>query len=80
MPARHSRPSLTGPVLALDLGATNARAAVVMPDGRVRARRAGNTPRDAGRDAIDEGEAGDTLVRVGYTFETIGFLIRRRDA
>lgn len=43
---------LSGPVLALDLGATNARAAVVTSDGRVHARRAGATPKAAGREAI----------------------------
>ncbi|MEX1294982.1 MAG: ROK family protein [Candidatus Limnocylindrales bacterium] len=43
---------LSGPVLALDLGATNARAAVVDPTGGLHARRAGATPRGAGRDAV----------------------------
>jgi glucokinase len=52
MPATLARPSPRGPVLALDLGATNARAAVVTPDGEVHARRAGATPRSDGRAAI----------------------------
>ena len=43
---------LTGPVLALDLGGTNARAAVVLPDGRVVSRQAGPTPIADGRDAV----------------------------
>ena len=43
---------MQGPVLALDLGATNARAAVVTPDGKVHARQAGAWPRDAGRPAV----------------------------
>ncbi len=43
---------LRGPVLALDLGATNARAAVVTPDGAVHARQAGATPKADGRVAI----------------------------
>jgi glucokinase len=45
---------LNGPVLALDLGATNARAAVVTPRGEVRAKHAGATPRADGRAAILE--------------------------
>ena len=52
MPTNHSAPNLIGPVLALDLGATNARAAVVMPDGRVHARQAGAWPKAAGRQAV----------------------------
>ena len=43
---------LNGPVLALDLGATNARAAVVAPNGTVGAREAGATPKSEGRAAI----------------------------
>lgn len=43
---------LSGPVLALDLGATNARAAVVTPDGAVYARHAGATPKADGRPAV----------------------------
>ena len=54
MPTSHARSTLRGPVLALDLGATNARAAIVTPQGEVRARRAGATPRSDGRDAIVE--------------------------
>ena len=46
--------NLSGPVLALDLGATNARAAVVTPEGNVHARHAGATPRTGGRDAVVE--------------------------
>lgn len=47
-PARRPR----GPVLALDLGATNARAAVVTPDGRLAGRGAGSIPVESGRDAV----------------------------
>jgi glucokinase len=36
----------------LDIGGTNARAAVVMPDGRVAARAAGTTPMAQGRDVV----------------------------
>jgi len=54
MSARRPRPLLQGPVLALDLGGTNARAAVVTPDGRVAVRRAGPTPMGEGRDAVLE--------------------------
>jgi len=54
MPANYSKTTLAGPVLALDLGGTNARAAVVMPDGRVTARRAGSTPMAAGLPAVIE--------------------------
>jgi glucokinase len=39
-------------VLALDLGATNARAAVVTPEGIVHARNAGPMPMAEGRDAV----------------------------
>lgn len=46
------RTQLPGPVLALDLGGTNARAAVVMPDGMVTLRDAGPTPMAEGRDAV----------------------------
>ena len=52
MPTNHSLTKLSGPVLALDLGATNARAAVVSPDGELTARHAGATPKTEGRDAI----------------------------
>lgn len=52
MPTTHVARTPRGPVLALDLGATNARAAVVTPDGQVQARHAGPTPRADGRDAI----------------------------
>jgi glucokinase len=45
---------LRGPVLALDLGATNARAAVVTADGRVLARRAGPAPFHLGAGAVVE--------------------------
>lgn len=37
-------PSPSGPVLALDLGGTNARAAVVLPDGTLASRQASATP------------------------------------
>ncbi len=43
---------LAGPVLALDLGGTNARAAVVVPDGRVSARHSGATPMTDGTRAV----------------------------
>ena len=43
---------LSGPVLALDLGATNARAAVVSTAGEVSSRYAGAWPKDAGRGAV----------------------------
>ncbi len=52
MPTNDARSTLSGPVLALDLGATNARAAVVTADGKLAARHAGATPRADGRDAI----------------------------
>lgn len=58
MPVPSTRPDpadpsrLRGPVLALDLGATNARAAVVTPDGLVTARRADAIPAGEGRDAV----------------------------
>jgi glucokinase len=43
-----------GPVLALDLGGTNARAAVVTPDGALRSRHAGPTPMAGGVVAVIE--------------------------
>jgi glucokinase len=52
MPAAHDSATLVGPVLALDLGATNARAAVVTPDGRLSARRAGTNPTREGMPAV----------------------------
>ncbi len=52
MPTTHPRARLAGPVLALDLGGTNARAAVVTPDGELVVRRAGSTPMADGRDAV----------------------------
>jgi glucokinase len=47
-------PRSRGPVLALDLGATNARAAVVTPDGRVVGRQAAAMPMTDGLDAVIE--------------------------
>jgi len=47
-------PQLLGPVLALDLGGTNARAAVVTPDGHVIGRRGAATPMTEGLDAVME--------------------------
>ncbi|MFO7531249.1 MAG: ROK family protein [Candidatus Limnocylindrales bacterium] len=44
MPADFSTVHLRGPVLALDLGATNARAGVVTPAGRLTVRHAGAIP------------------------------------
>lgn len=52
MPTTLAGGTLRGPVLALDLGATNARAAVITPDGAVHARIAGATPKAAGRTAV----------------------------
>ncbi len=52
MPKNYSRSRLRGPVLALDLGGTNARAAVVTPDGELTVRHAGSTPMDAGMGAV----------------------------
>jgi len=52
MPADFSSSHLCGPVLALDLGATNARAAVVTPDGRVSVRHAGAIPVEEGVPAV----------------------------
>jgi glucokinase len=46
--------TLAGPVLALDLGGTNARAAVVTPEGRVSARSARATPMVEGLSAVLE--------------------------
>ena len=43
---------LSGPVLALDLGGTNARAAVVTPDGLLTTRHAGSTPMADGARAV----------------------------
>src|SRR4029453_16742137 len=40
------------PVLALDLGGTHLRTAVVEPSGRVHARRHSRTPRDQGADTL----------------------------
>lgn len=51
MSADRSSTALIGPVLALDLGATNARAAVVTADGVVSSRHAGPIPRSADRAA-----------------------------
>ena len=52
MPTDHSRATLTGPVLALDLGGTNARAGVVTPDGQLSTRHAASTPMADGTDAV----------------------------
>lgn len=52
MPGTFAKTTLSGPVLALDLGGTNARAAVVMPDGRIATRHAGSTPMAEGRAAV----------------------------
>jgi glucokinase len=52
MPTNYSRKTLTGPVLALDLGGTNARAAVVTPGGELTARNAGPTPMSDGTGAV----------------------------
>jgi glucokinase len=43
-----------GPVLALDLGGTNARAAVARPDGTLSSRHAQPTPMDQGAEAVVE--------------------------
>lgn len=43
---------LSGPVLALDLGGTNARAAVVLPNGTVRHRHAAPTPMAEGATSV----------------------------
>lgn len=52
MPVNHAKTMLRGPVLALDLGGTNARAAVVTPDGHVVARHAGPTPMADGTQTV----------------------------
>ena len=52
MPGTFATTTLSGPVLALDLGGTNARAAVVLPDGRIATRHAGSTPMAEGRAAV----------------------------
>ena len=52
MPTNYSGTTLSGPVLALDLGGTNARAAVVTPDGELTARHAGSTPMGDGTIAV----------------------------
>ncbi len=52
MPTDSSTTTLRGPVLALDLGATNARAAIVTPDGDVTARNAGVWPKATDRSAV----------------------------
>jgi glucokinase len=52
LPADFSTTHLRGPVLALDLGATNARAAVVTPAGRLTVRHAGAIPADEGVPAV----------------------------
>jgi len=52
MPTNYSRTTLSGPVLALDLGGTNARAAVVSPDGQLTTRHAGSTPIAEGTAAV----------------------------
>jgi glucokinase len=54
MPTNYSSSILSGPVLALDLGGTNARAAVVTPDGEVTARHAGSTPMAEGATTVIE--------------------------
>jgi glucokinase len=54
-PSNHEVPTLSSrPVLALDLGATQMRAAVVLPDGERIARFAGTTPVARGPEAIVE--------------------------
>ena len=52
MPAHYAATTLSGPILALDLGATNARGAVVSPGGEVTARHAGVWPKAVGRSAV----------------------------
>jgi len=54
MPTNYSHNRLAGPVLALDLGGTNARAAVVTPDGELTARHSGSTPMAQGMEAVIE--------------------------
>jgi len=52
MPTNYSTTTLSGPVLALDLGGTNARAAVVTPEGELSTRHAGSTPMADGTEAV----------------------------
>ena len=52
MRPRYAATTLRGPVLALDLGATNARAAVVTDMGELTSRHAGAWPRNGGRPAV----------------------------
>jgi glucokinase len=52
MPHNYATTTLSGPVLALDLGGTNARAAVVTPNGRLSTRHAGSTPMSEGMPAV----------------------------
>ncbi len=54
MLTNYSRSRLRGPVLALDLGGTNARAAVVTPEGELTTRHAGPTPMATGMHAVIE--------------------------
>src|SRR2546423_7274370 len=49
-----ARPVATGPVLALDLGASRIRVAAVSPDGRLHARADARTPGAQGPDAVVE--------------------------
>jgi len=49
-----ARPVATGPVLALDLGASRIRVAAVSPDGRLHARADARTPGAHGPDAVVE--------------------------
>jgi glucokinase len=49
---RPALPVAPGPVLALDLGASRIRAALVSPDGRLHARTEGRTPGELGPDAV----------------------------
>lgn len=48
----HAPSATSAPVLALDLGGTHLRTAVVTPDGRIHQRRMTRTPLAAGGDAI----------------------------
>ena len=52
MSVNYSKTRLRGPILALDLGGTNARAAVVTPAGEVTGRRSGSTPMRDGMHAV----------------------------
>jgi glucokinase len=52
MPRTRHPSDLHGPVLALDLGGTNTRAAVVTPDGVLVARQAAPTPAESGVDGV----------------------------